>query len=159
MPKAIIVDWYGPFESPKDFRKEMRLWQSGCRALYMGLGRGNVINYIGLTTEPATRFYNHAKLRSLENLRFYCGEVVSQAVAGRRTSTCPPDLKIAEHALIAFFQPKLNARLTESDPDDCVVVYSRFFDPRDGETPRARLRKFPPVIAYNSWAEEWEDFT
>ena len=158
MPKAIIVDWYGPFESPTNFRKEMRLWPSGCRALYMGLGRRNIVNYIGLTTEPATRFYNHAKLRSQDNIRFYCGEVVSQAVSGRRTSICPPDLRLAEHALISFFRPKLNDKLTVSNPADCVVVYSRFFDPIDGETPRKPLPKFPPVIAYNSWADEWEDF-
>ncbi len=158
MPIAIIIDWYGPYFTKTDFRKEMRCWNSGSRALYMGIGKGNVVNYIGLTSSPSTRFNNHKTLFHEDNVRFFCGEITSQGIAGKGrkgSGKHRPDLKIAEHALIAKLNPKLNTQLKFTDTDDCVVLYSRFFDVDDFEKPVNVLKKFPRLFAYNSWADEW----
>lgn len=156
MPIAVIVDWYGPYKSKEMLRKEMRCWNSGVKALYMGVKRGNIVNYVGLTSEPATRLNNHEKLAHPDNIRFFCGEVVSQGVGGRRHTKCKTDLRLAEHALIAYLQPAQNGVLSKRDLDDCVVVYSRFFDKDRFETPINPLPKFPHVIAYNWWRGDWD---
>lgn len=155
MPIAVIVDWYGPYDSLPLFKAEMQNWPRGCKGLYMGVQRGNIVGYIGLTTSPATRFNTHPKLTHPDNIRFFCGEIVSQGVGGRRATKCKTDLKIAEHALIRRVRPKLNAHLVDRDFDDCFVIYSRFFKRMDYETPINPLPKFPSVIAYNSYSDEW----
>jgi hypothetical protein len=155
MPIAVIIDWYGPYDSREAFKGEMRCWASGTRAVYMALKAGNKVNYLGLTGTPATRFNNHPKFKNRENVRFFCGEIVSQGVSGKRLTRHKPDLSLAERALIARLRPPLNERLVESELTDCVVVYSRFFE-RDGETPHDPLPKFPRVIAYNGYSGNWD---
>lgn len=155
MPVALIIDWYGPYHSQQTFRGEMRCWNSGTKALYMAVKAGNIVNYLGLTSTPSTRFYNHPKFNDAENVRFFCGEIVSQGISGPRRGRHKPDLSLAEHALIAYLRPPLNDRLTRKDLDDDVVVYSRFFKP-DGETVHRPLPKFPKVIAYNWWSGGWD---
>ena len=156
MPIAVIVDWYGPYTSKAALRDEMRCWASGTRSLYMGIKRGNIVNYIGLTNRPESRMNNHEKLAHPDNVKFFCGEIVTRGIGGRRATKCKTDLKLAEHALIAYLKPAQNATLSKRNLDDCVVLYSRFFDGVDGETPRNPLPKFPRVIAYNSWSDEWD---
>jgi hypothetical protein len=90
------------------------------------------------------------------NKEFYCGEIVSQGVGGRRATECRTDLGTAEKALIVCLRPELNERLRRSDPDDCVVVYSRFFDNGAGETRVPSPAKFPLLIAYDSWTKTWD---
>lgn len=155
MAVAVVVDWYGPY-SLQEFKSEMRTWDRGTKALYFAVRSGNVVSYLGLTESPHTRFNCHPKIEHEMNLRFYCGEIVSQGLSGRRQRTKPTDLCIAEHALIAWHKPELNARLTHRDLDDCVVVYSRFFDRDDVESVVCPLIKFPSVIAYNSYSREWD---
>ena len=48
-----------------------------------------------------------------------------------------------------------NENLVDSDPDDCVSVFSRFFDKNDYVSPINPLPKFPRLLGYDSWAEEW----
>lgn len=154
MAIAVVVDWYGPYTSMQALRGDMRCWSRGVRALYMGVKKGNIVNYIGLTSSPATRMNNHAKLGHKDNVKFFCGEIVSQGKGGRRRTKCKTDLKLAEHALIAWLQPDQNSALKTRDLDDCIVLYSRFFD--DDDEVINPLPRFPKVIAYNSWNEGWD---
>lgn len=156
MPIAVIVDWYGPYTSKAALRDEMRCWDSGTRCLYMGVKKGNIVNYVGLTSQPQSRMNNHEKLAHPENRKFFCGEIVTRGIGGRRATKCKTDLKLAEHALIAYFRPAQNSALSRTDLDDCVVLYSRFFDPIYGEKPTNPLPKFPRLIAFNRWTGEWE---
>lgn len=156
MPMAVIVDWYGPYSSKSALRDEMRCWSSGTRALYMGVKRGNIVNYIGLTNRPESRMSNHEKLAHPDNVKFFCDQIVTRGIGGRRSTKCKTDLKLAEHALIAYLSPAQNSNLSKRDLEDCVVVYSRFFDIKDEEKTTNPLPKFPRMIAYNSWAGEWE---
>jgi hypothetical protein len=153
---AVIVDWYGPYTSKDKLKDEMRCWSKGAKALYMGIKKRNIVNYIGLTSDPQSRMNNHEKLAHVDNVKFFCGQIVSQGVGGRRATKCKTDLKLAEHALIARLNPDQNSSLVRRDLEDCVVVYSRFFDAKDGETPIDPLPKFPKVIAYNWWRGEWD---
>lgn len=155
MPVAVIVDWYGPYTSKDELRLAMKEWPEGTRCLYMGLGKGNTLNYVGLTGRPQTRMNNHEKMAHPDNTKFFCGEIVTRGIGGRRGTKCHTDLRVAEQALISYFQPRFNQSLSNSVPEDCVVIYSRFFDGEDGETPVNPLPKFPHVIAYNSWSGEW----
>ena len=157
MPIAVVVDWYGPYRSLKALQREAtKNWPRGTRTLYMALGRYNTYRYIGLTRHPGYRFAAHKKLKNKENRFFYLGEIATQGIVGRRRGRRrAPDLSYAEWALIRFFQPELNENLIDSDPDDCVSVFSRFFDKNDYESPINPLPKFPRLLGYDSWAEEW----
>ena len=157
---AVIVDWYGPFEGLNDFTAAMgnsQEWPKGTRTFYLALGSHNKFRYIGLTENPAARFRDHPKIKDYGNKRFFAGEIVTQGISGRRRSPRSPDLAMAEHALISYFQPELNSHLLLKQLTDCVSIFSRFFDPNDYVTPRRPLpTKFPPVIAYNSWTGQFE---
>jgi len=156
MPIAVIVDWYGPYRSCKAFQQEARTWPQGTRTLYMALGSYNKYHYIGLTENPQSRFINHGRLEHERNRTYYIGEITTQGMVGRRRGRRrPPDLRYAEWALIRFLQPKLNDQQRGADPDDCVSIYSRFFDRRDYETPINPLPRFPRLLGYDSWAEDW----
>ena len=155
MPVAVIVDWYGPYNSFDAFRSAAREWVKNARILYMALGTYNKVRYVGLTEKPRHRFYNHPKLRDPGNTAFFAGEIVTQGISGPRSAKRAPDLNLAEHALISYLEPEMNERRTAGIPADCVSVFSRFFDPNDGETPVSPLPKFPLVIAYNCWSGEF----
>ena len=157
MPVAVIVDWYGPYKGLKTFRQEVRsIWRNDARTLYMALGSYNRVRYVGLTESPVRRICNrHEHLENGENSAFYIGEIVTQGISGRRRRKHSPDLRLAERTLIRHFQPELNSDLVEADPDDCISIFSRFYDPRDLETPSYPLPKFPALLAYNWWAGEW----
>jgi hypothetical protein len=58
---AIIVDWYGPFTSKNDLKDDMKTFGQGKKILYIGLRRNNIVNYVGLTSNPASRLTNHKK--------------------------------------------------------------------------------------------------
>ena len=122
----------------------------------MGLKRNNVVNYVGLTNRPESRMNNHEKLAHPENVKFFCGEIVTRGIGARRGTKCKTDLKVAEHALIAYLQPAQNDSLLERDFEDCVVIYSRFFDADSGDKLTNPLPKFTSVIAYNSWSKTWD---
>lgn len=156
MAVAIIVDWYGPYLKKNDLRDELKSWAPGTKTLYMGTSTDGTVNYVGMTSQPATRLNNHEKLADPVNTRFWGGEIVSQGVGGRRSSRQKVDHEIAEHALIAWLTPSLNKKLVSRDLADCVVLYSRFFDRKDGEKVVKGPPEFPAVIAYNSWAEVWD---
>ncbi len=157
MPVAVIVDWFGPYKGLKAFRQAVRgNWRNDARALYMALGSYNIVRYIGLSESPVTRICNqHANLEEGDNSTFYIGEIVTQGISGPRRRKRPPDLRLAERTLIRYFQPELNTDFTETDPEDCVSIFSRFYDPDDLETPRYPLPKFPSLVAYNWWSREW----
>ena len=158
MPIAVIVDWYGPYKSYRAFQREAGDWPRGTRTLYMALGRYNTYRYIGLTRSPNLRFvnHNHKKMEHRRNKTFYIGEITTQGIVGRRGGRKrAPDLRYAEWALIRFLQPELNDQQRDTDPDDCVSIYSRFFDRKDYETPINPLPKFPRLLGYDSWAEDW----
>ena len=152
---AIIVDWYGPFASKIILKDDMKENAQGKKVLYMGLKRNNIVNYVGLTSDPASRLNNHEKMAHPDNVKFFWGEIVSQGVGGKRSTKCKTDLKEAEKAIISYLAPNQNDKLKHETPKDCVVVYSRFFDKDDWQKPTNPLPKFPKIIAYNSWSEEW----
>ena len=154
MPVAVIVDWYGPYNSFDDFKEAMKGWSTRERTLYMALGEYNKIRYIGMTQNPQSRPNNHPQLQEQNNKTFYTGNIVTQGISGRRSSRRAPDLKIAEHILIQSMKPELNAQLVNTVPSDCVSVYSRFFTTDNEEEPHNPLPKFPSLIAYNSWTQD-----
>lgn len=156
MPEAIIIDWYGPYHSKNELRDAAKDLDEGTRTVYMGVKAYGKVGYIGLTEKPKSRFNNHEKLAHPDHRTFYFGELVTRGVSGRRTAKHSTDHQIAEHALIAKLQPEHNQRLTNKDLNDCVVIYSRFFDKVDWQTPSKAFPKFPKVIAYNSWNEVWD---
>jgi hypothetical protein len=154
MPLAVIVDWYGPYHNFDAFKNELSFWENGTRTLYMAVGPYNVVKYVGLTEAPSSRPNNH-KLRDYPDLNFYVGEVVTQGISGRKLTRHKPDLAAAEHALIWWLQPEYNIQKKQTAPQDCVSVFSRFFDV-DGEKPVALLPKFPRLVGWNSWTGEFE---
>jgi hypothetical protein len=156
MAEAIIIDWYGPYNSKDDLRHEAKDFNDGTAILYMALKNRNIVNYIGMTTKPHSRFDNHEKLANAAHKHFYIGEITTRGAGGRRSTKHRSDHRMAEQALIAYLQPALNSNLREKDLEDCCVVYSRFFSVLNGEEPINVLPKFPRVIAYNSWSEEWD---
>ena len=157
MPIAVIVQWYGPYHSLKEIDADTTLhWADTGRALYMALRSYNNYQYIGLTTRPATRIVpQHSKLAHRDNKRYFVGEIVTQGISGRRTHRTPPDLSLAEHALIRYLQPSLNVRNRDTNPDDLVSIFSCFYSPADYETPINPLRRFPKLLAFNPDSEEW----
>ncbi|MBU2935084.1 MULTISPECIES: hypothetical protein [Pacificibacter] len=160
MPIAIIVEWYGPYTSLQDFKKEASAWGKGSRTLYMGISNGDApststINYIGLSTSPSSRFGGHPKMKDPINNTYYLGEIATAGLSGRRTRKTPTDLHIAEGALIYKLQPKLNVSRKSALPEDCVVIYSRFWDRNDGITPMPTPDFFPELIAYNWYTQSW----
>ena len=157
MPVAVIVDWYGPYAGLRHFRQMVREnWSDDRRTLYMALGRYNKIRYIGLTETSFARICNrHSKLEHEDNRTFYVGEIVTQGISGPRRRKHAPDLRLAEHALIRYFQPELNTNFIDTEPDDCVSVFSRFYDPNDLETPRYPLPRFPAFVGFSWWSQDW----
>ena len=76
-------------------------------------------------------------------------------MSGPRRRLHAPDLRLAEHALIRYLKPGLNTKFIGTEPDDCVSVFSRFYDPDDFVTPTYPLPRFPGLVAYNWWSIEW----
>ena len=161
MPIAVVVDWYGPYTGLDALRDVIHSeWEGVPRALYMALARWNTYQYIGLTTDPPNRIHEgHEHLNHNDNDRFYVGEIVTQGITGPRNGGQPPDLRLAEHALISFLQPALNRNKKYTEPEDFVSIFSCFYRPRnsagDYEPATNPLPKFPTVLAYNPYSQHW----
>lgn len=163
MPIAVIIDWYGPYNSYDEFKEDASWFGKNSKLIYMALSSHNKYEYIGLTTNPKSRFRNHHKIDpSLESERqiksFYLGEITTKGLPGRKRGKVPSDLDAAEAILIKHLQPQRNSRGVKSLPKDCCVLYSRFFR---GETVEEwavnydPLKKFPKLLAYDSWRDEF----
>ena len=78
-------------------------------------------------------------------MKFHIGRIVTQGISGRRNTKQRPDLKLAEHALVRYFQPELDTNLVHTDLEDSISIFSCFFDPADPglETVWRPLPKFP----------------
>ena len=161
MPVAVVVDWYGPYTGLGALRDVVQAeWLGVPRVLYMALARWNRYQYVGLTTNPGNRIHEgHDQLNHEDNERFYIGEIVTQGITGPRNGGQPPDLRLAEHALINFLQPALNRNKKCSEPGDRVSIFSCFYRPRsragDYESAANPLPKFPTVLAYNPFSRRW----
>jgi hypothetical protein len=161
MPIAVIVDWYGPFKSFEKFKTEATAGRLPDKILYFGASYQNgnpddaIVEYIGLSTRPKSRFANHPKLKDPGIDAFYLGEITTKGLPGRRSGKFPDDLRSAERALIATIQPKRNLQDKIKPLEDCIVVFSRFFGKNRLDKPKPTPCWFKPVIAYNSFSEEW----
>lgn len=159
---GIIVDWYGPFDDLKTLRNVGREYVKNDKVLYMALTKGNVISYIGLSTDAPNRFGNHKTLtdNAASFTKFFIGNIESHGVSGAKVGKHPRDLKLAEHMLINVVYPDLNISLKDSMPKMCGSLYNRFYSENDvGEyvsTEKNPLPKFPTFIGYNSHAEWYE---
>lgn len=154
---AVIVNWYGPYESKTNLFEAMKeSWEKGSKCLYMAVGGDDAVRYLGRTDNPGTRLANHEKMADRGNVGFYCAEIDSQGVSGPRGTLCQRDLDIAERTFIGVLQPELNERGLNSPPDNCVVIYSRFYDSGEGETRVEAPVGFPNLIAYDSWTDRWD---
>ena len=156
MPLAIILDWYGPYNSYQDLKDELKYWGK-VKTMYMAVNLDNIPTYIGLTTSPSTRHNNQHKMNNLDETshRFYCAEIVSQGVAGKKSNFQPPDLRLAEQLLISYFEPKHNKIFKNRYPEDSVSLFSRFFDSLTGEDPKKPLKNFPVLLGFNDYTEEF----
>ena len=154
---AVIVDWYGPYTGLDALREVVQSdWQRVPRVLYMALARGNKYQYVGLTEKPLRRIRRrHPKLKHKDNERFYVGQIVTQGITGPRNGRQPPDLSLAEHALISFLQPTLNKDKKNTEPGDCVSIFSCFYHPKNYDRATNPLPKFPKVLAYNPYRQQW----
>lgn len=162
MTFGIIVDWYGPYFDLASLKKSAKDYAKGEKVLYMGVSKGNIVNYVGLSTSASSRFDYHHKLSSNQDkfTKYFIGNIESQGVSGPRPGKQPRDLKLAEHMLINVLYPDFNTVSKDGKPQDCGSLYSRFFlengegdyDDGDGKP----LPKFPTFIGYNSYAETYE---
>lgn len=156
MTYAVVVDWYGPYDSVKAAKAAIRKWGFG-EVLYMAagtVGRQTVpkLQYVGITTGFEGRMNTDHKVRTTmkEGLSIYLGEVSSQAVAGRKAShhhkrfTVP--VYLAESALAFFLQLPLNSDKRCSRPKDSVVLLNRWW--KTDINTRSRRRPHP----------DWPDF-
>lgn len=153
---AIIIDWYGPYGSKADLNNAMKQYWEDAKCLYMAMNSGGGLHYLGRTEAPRTRMQNHEKMAIALDCDFYCGNIVSQGVGGRRAQKCRTDLSTAEAALIASLDPKANRQGRGRKPEDCVVIYSRFWGGVDDEERRETPAGFPPLIAYDSYTDRWD---
>lgn len=156
MPIAVIIDWYRQYHSKDELKEAMKSYDTGDRVVYMALKKGNVVNYIGMTEQPWSRMNNHEKMAHPDNIRFFCGNIETKGLPGRRTGKAKIDLKMTENALISWFQPELNTKLKNNALHDCIVIYSRFFEDSEEIIVSNPLPKFPKLLAYNYYSEEWE---
>lgn len=154
---AIIVDWYGPYRSKSELAASMKHYSAGTKCLYMAAGRDGRIRYIGRTEGPASRLNNHEKMALARDADFYCGNIVSQGVAGRRATACKTDLGAAERALVVRLQPELNDHLKKGEVGDCVVIYSRFWDAETEERRVPPPQGFPHLLAFDSYTGQWDE--
>lgn len=156
MPIAVIVDWYGPYNSLDKIENVVKNeWWEEPRTLYMALSKGNIYQYVGLTENAPSRINrSHPKLNHKDNKTFYVGHIVTQGITGPRNSKHRTDLRLAERALICFLEPVLNERNT-SEPKDHVSIFSCFYAPKDHDTATNPLPKFPRVLAYDPYTLQW----
>lgn len=157
MTYAVVVDWYGPYDSVKEANAAIREWDFG-EVLYVAagtVGRQSVpkLQYVGITKGFERRMNKLHKVRTTiaeEGLSIYLGEVSSQGVAGRKAGhhhkrfTIPVNL--AESAIAFFLQLPLNSDKRCSRPKDSVVLLNRWWKV-DIDT-RSRRRPHP----------DWPDF-
>ena len=156
MPIAVIVEWYGPYDSLEDLKNAVKdEWEGKWRTLYMALADWNKYQYVGLTEYPLNRFNSHIYLNREDNKTFYIGHIVTQGITGPRNGGQPPDLKLAERALIRFLQPVLNTDKKDKDPEDFISIFSYFYDPENDDFASNPLPKFPKVLAYNPDLPQW----
>ena len=165
MPVAVIVDWYGPYTGLEGLREVVQAERQGVpRVLYMALARWNKCQNVGLTTSPRNRIHEgHDQLNHKDNERFYIGQIVTQRITSPRHGGQPPDLRLAEHALISFLQPALNKYKKSTEPLDCILIFSCFYHPKskagDYEPDANPLPKFPILLAHNTYSQQrwfWE---
>ncbi|MEQ6335716.1 MULTISPECIES: hypothetical protein [unclassified Sphingobium] len=157
MTYAVVVDWYGPYDSVKAAKAVIREWDMG-EVLYMAAGtvdRQTIpkLQYVGITKGFEGRMRPEHKVRTTiaeEGLSIYLGEVSSQAVSGRKAGhhhkrfTVP--VYLAESALAFFLQLPLNSDKRCSRPKDSIVLLNRWWK-ADGQS-RSRRRPHP----------DWPDF-
>lgn len=161
MPVAVIVDWYGPYKSFDRFQREACGMED--KMLYFGVSFPQdrpddaVIEYLGLSTNPKARFKGYHKLKDPGIDAFYVGEITTKGLPGRRLGSgrFPDDLRAAEQALICAFRPTRNVQDKMSAPDDCVVVFSRFYGKNNPEKPKPTPPWFKSIVAYDSWSGQW----
>ncbi len=156
MANAVIIDWYGPYKSVEKLKQEANSC-IGRKWLYAGFSsspQGMNPMYIGLSTNPSSRFNAHHKLPKINGAHLYLGEIRSAFKSGPRTTKTPTEHLATENALIYFLKPQLNERSLKV-PKDCVSIFSRFFGKNNWYKPKPTPPGFPELIAYNSYSEEW----
>lgn len=154
---AVVVDWYGPYESVKAAKAATRDWGGG-EIIYVAMGtvarqRIPKLQYVGITRNFEGRLSPNHKIRTTlkeEGLSLYLGQVGSQAVAGRKAKHQHKGftalLYLAESAMAFFLQLPLNSDKRCSPPNDPVILVNRWWKTTDYD---ARKRKRPP---------NWPDF-
>jgi hypothetical protein len=153
---AIIIDWFGPYAGKEALSESMKGYDEGTKCLYMAAGHDGRVRYLGRTERPATRLNNHEAMALAHDCDFFCGNIVSQGVGGRRARQCKTDLGTAERALIVALQPEKNKNLKEGDIGDCVVIYSRFWKAESEDDRTEPPTGFPTILAYDSWSKRWD---
>ena len=118
----------------------------------MGLGKGNVCDYVGRSEDLYSRLRSeHRKLKP--DASIYVGRIVSSGIPGpnQMARDVPDDLDFAERLLVYTLQPTNNDNLKDEQPEECGVVMSRLFNAKIHDEPIA-LRdypsKFPFLVAH-----------
>lgn len=163
-PIAVVVDWWGPYigiNAALD-RVKNGEWEEGWKSLYMGLGSGNVCEYVGRSMNLHERLKHHrsdsgSKLN--HDARIYVGRIVSPGKPGPRKMArdVPDDLDFAERMMVFVLQPADNEKLQNEPPEECGVVFSRLFDPKEHDKPTTFGKfppKFPVLAAHNDPSSE-----
>lgn len=156
---VIAINWFGPFDSISR-AKATALVEQVEEALYLCIGQrdGDLSSYVGITSNAPNRLSpSHHKLRLFDEdgMAIWIGIVVSQAVAGRRSSHSDVRhtvaVQIAEKLIAYFLQLPSNARLRSSLPDKSSIVLNRWYE-ADGDFNRRRRRghqDWPDLIEYD----------
>jgi len=156
---AAVVDWSGPFYAIDEAKAAVREHELG-EVVYLALGKRSRqhkprMQYVGISSDSETRFNkHHHKLPEISReFRIWVGEVVSQAVAGRRAARHPVKHTVAidraEWTLAYFLALPLNERKRRKPPPEAIVLFNRWFRD-DFETRRYKRphRDWPDLIEF-----------
>lgn len=156
---VIAVNWFGPYQSISEARSTA-LSEQVNEALYICIGDrdGEISSYVGITSNAPQRLSsNHHKLKlfSETRLSIWVGVIVSQAVAGRRSSQGAAihsiAVKTAEKMTAYFLQLPSNEHLRSSLPKLSGILLNRWFEP-SGDFKRKMRRghqDWPDIIEYD----------
>jgi hypothetical protein len=119
-------------------------------------------SYVGITSDAPQRLSNsHHKLKLFDQneMGIWIGIVVSQAVAGRRSSQGSTlhtiAVKTAEKMIAYFLQLPSNDRLRSSLPDRSSIVLNWWYEPSGdfNRKPHRGHRDWPDLIEYDRDSE------
>jgi len=147
----IAVNWYGPYgslEEASEVAKEY--WDGG---LYAALGRSaqqkkHKIQYIGIAKELHGRLRTSPKIKEIDDLSLWLGQIATAEPSGRRMAITKPTLDFAEWLHVRFVRPSLNEKKTRGLPNRSVTILNRWWSRNDEPYAIQPHRDWPNLIDF-----------